>query len=703
MKRIVNRTMRMAKGYALLIICLMCMSSLNAKDYGFKIGGFNVTSDNYQNIKPNGLKQGKVTYDPSSNTVTLNNVVINRTGSGYRAILNTGCEGLTIVLIGCTLTADDAAPVKLETNTSIYVKGENIIEGKDEDAIYMEENNSGVITLDIYGDPDATLYITATNSCAIKGKIEFGGARHDVFFYDPTVIIEGKKGDLVNVDATFNYNVIGMGGKEPEGYVALYPTNNSNYPNVINSSITLTETEIPTVIIEPWEAKATGKTITYSNGTAIYQDLITITNRYSALLTEHFFPDKNFRDYLYTIFKKYFLYDSDLEKPTTIDVTNKSISSLKGIEYFTNLTELKCGTNKLTSLDLSKNTKLTKLYCGSNQLNTLTGIGSNITTIECNNNKLTSLDITGRANLTTLNCSNNTLLKTLNCYNNALTTLTFTSCSALETLNCYNNKLKSLNFSGCTGLKTINCSSNLLQEMLEITGRSNLTTLNCSNNTKLDYLNCANNALTSLDVKGCSNLVQIWCDKNNFTELTITQLSKLDALSCTDNTSLKKLYCYKNAISGEQLLVYGCTALEDLRCYENKLTTIDLKDCTKLSSLMCYANNMTNMDELISSLYDRKNLSTKGALRGIYPNMATERNVITKKNVRDASQKGWKIYYFDNEWALYEGSGIDITTGIAPIDNNTDDATPLYNLSGQRVDNNYKGIVVKKNKKVINR
>ena len=47
------------------------------------------------------------------------------------------------------------------------------------------------------------------------------------------------------------------------------------------------------------------------------------------------------------------------------------IRSLKGIEYFTNLTLLNCSLNELTKLDVSKNTALKELRCNDNLLTML--------------------------------------------------------------------------------------------------------------------------------------------------------------------------------------------------------------------------------------------------------------------------------------------------------------------------------------------
>ena len=50
-----------------------------------------------------------------------------------------------------------------------------------------------------------------------------------------------------------------------------------------------------------------------------------------------------------------------------LNVVDKSISDLTGIEAFTALTELNCSKNQLTSLDLSACTALTDLHCHGNK------------------------------------------------------------------------------------------------------------------------------------------------------------------------------------------------------------------------------------------------------------------------------------------------------------------------------------------------
>jgi hypothetical protein len=107
------------------------------------------------------------------------------------------------------------------------------------------------------------------------------------------------------------------------------------------------------------------------------------------------------------------------------------------------------------------------------------------------------------------------------------------------------------------------------------------------------------------------------------------------------------------------------------------------------------------MEGIVSRLPDR-NGSASGSLKAIDPNLSTEQNVITQSQVQTALNNNWKTYQNVNgSWIVYEGSSNGIVTGMEPaVSSAAEDATPLYNLSGQRVDKNYKGVVIRNNKKV---
>ena len=110
------------------------------------------------------------------------------------------------------------------------------------------------------------------------------------------------------------------------------------------------------------------------------------------------------------------------------------IKSMKGLDYFTSLTELYCFNNQLTTLDVSNNTQLKVLYCNNNQLTTLdVSNNTQLTELSCYANELTALDVSNNIQLTGLYCdynpltaldvSNNTQLTSLSCCYNQLTAL----------------------------------------------------------------------------------------------------------------------------------------------------------------------------------------------------------------------------------------------------------------------------------------
>ena len=135
---------------------------------------------------------------------------------------------------------------------------------------------------------------------------------------------------------------------------------------------------------------------------------------YAVVEIDDAFPDEYFRDYvsqnLDTNVRDGKLDQTELDRVTEIKVSNKRISSLKGIEWFKNLEKLYCGNNNLTSLDVSKNPKLEVLGCDHNNLTSLDlSNNTKLTELYCHNNQLKSLDVSNNTSLIELDCSNNEL------------------------------------------------------------------------------------------------------------------------------------------------------------------------------------------------------------------------------------------------------------------------------------------------------
>lgn len=116
-----------------------------------------------------------------------------------------------------------------------------------------------------------------------------------------------------------------------------------------------------------------------------------------------------------------------------LDLRNKGLHSLKGVELFKSLKQLKCSGNNLSTLDVSGCTKLQEL--------------------KCLNNKLTNLSIGGCSNLTVLNCSKNNLF-----------ILDISTNLALTTLFCDNNRLMTLNICGLQNLSLLECGGQCVND-----------------------------------------------------------------------------------------------------------------------------------------------------------------------------------------------------------------------------------------------
>ena len=76
------------------------------------------------------------------------------------------------------------------------------------------------------------------------------------------------------------------------------------------------------------------------------------------------------------------------------------------------LTDVWCDYNRLTELDLSKNTELTDLSCGWNPITALDlSENTKLTYLNCLNNQLTALDLSENTELIRLGCSDNPLIR----------------------------------------------------------------------------------------------------------------------------------------------------------------------------------------------------------------------------------------------------------------------------------------------------
>ena len=413
------------------------------------------------------------------------------------------------------------------------------------------------------------------------------------------IIIKGNNNEKLSGDATINCSAEGMPtiefGENASNSITLEcnstiinATTSTDFwialpPVIFNKGITV---EIVIYAANETIIKKTSAPLTIARSKVKPMEVLTFTE-----LPYFTVPDNNFRQYLLGICDKnndgYISFSevNDWNKSAEnrffelngewSDVYKEykaKYSSFDGIAYFA-ITSLSCNHNKLTSLDLSKNTTLTQLNCEVNQLASL-DVSKNIalTELNCNINQLTSLDLSkntalahlycGGNQLSSLDLSKNTALTELLCIDNQFTSLDVSKNTNLKILRCNYGQISTLNLNGCTALVNLDCRLNPI------------TTLNLNNCTALVNFFCSNSQITTLNLNDCIALKNLACDNN--------QLTSLDLSNCT---ALTMLNCSSNQLTSLDLS--NCTALKEMKCHSNQLTTLDLSSCTSLRNVTC--------------------------------------------------------------------------------------------------------------------
>jgi Leucine-rich repeat (LRR) protein len=316
-------------------------------------------------------------------------------------------------------------------------------------------------------------------------------------------------------------------------------------------------------------------------------------------------PDNNFEQALIVLgYDSGFLNDSvptaNISGLTSLNVNNKNIADLTGIEGFTGLTSLKCSSNQLKTLDVSNNTALILLHCFFNQITTL-DVSKNtaLTELICYTNQLTNLDV-----------SNNTALTELFCFSNKLTLLDVSKNTALTELFCSSNQLTHLYINNGENAKMANVEAYDNPNLFCIQVDNPALAANYTNWFKDSWATynviCAPDSVyvpddnfeqALIDLGYDSGALNNWVPTANISGLTTIDLNKKNIADLTGIegfTSLTSLYCNSNKLT--TLDVSKNTALTELVCSYNQLTMLDISKNTALIELWINANQLTTLD-----------------------------------------------------------------------------------------------------------
>lgn len=280
-------------------------------------------------------------------------------------------------------------------------------------------------------------------------------------------------------------------------------------------------------------------------------------------INETNFPDPTFREYVkrFDNNRNGKLSTTEINAVKNIDVSEKNIKSIKGVEVFLELEELECVKNKIKEIDVSKNTKLKKLNCEWNELNNL-DVTKNTSLVELK---------CGINNLTTLNLTNNKQLEVLWCYTNRLKNLDISQNTSLREMFCLKNEISNLDLSKNAELKVLDVGENYLDK------------LDLSKNTKLEKLKIYTNKFKNIDVSNNLELGELECQENLIENINLKNNKKLYYLDCSNN-KLKSLDLGNNG------------GLMTLLTSKNQFENIDISSLTELTTFHCPDNNLTSLN-----------------------------------------------------------------------------------------------------------
>lgn len=170
---------------ALFIATFVLPISANAKtSYGIIVGNTPVSTDNYNNITGDYIKPYNTSlpyeayYTPSTKTLYLKNVKIERSGSNNRCITNKTCYGLTVVFEGDNyFFAKNASAIRCEKNTTLeQATGASVtVSSTEQEAIFA--CNTALLTIK-----------NGIFTCASDKKAIIGGDGKEILKLDNTTI-----------------------------------------------------------------------------------------------------------------------------------------------------------------------------------------------------------------------------------------------------------------------------------------------------------------------------------------------------------------------------------------------------------------------------------------------------------------------------------------------------------------------------------
>lgn len=177
--------------------------------------------------------------------------------------------------------------------------------------------------------------------------------------------------------------------------------------------------------------------------------------------------------------------------------------------------------------------------------------------------------------------------------------------TSLQYLDCHNNFLSTLDFSNNTILKKLLCSDNLID------------TIDLSNCMALEYLDLDTNFIENVDLSNCVNLQTLYLNYNFIENIDLRSCTKLeylylddnfiDSLDVIQNIALKTFWCFNNYL--ESIDLSNNSLLEVIYLDSNFLSCLNLKNDNNTNITRVFAQGNSNLTciEVDDSSYSNSN------------------------------------------------------------------------------------------------
>ena len=116
--------------------------------YGIKIAGVDVTALNYEDLSVIDGVDGKISYNPETKTLTMEDVTINVADNS--GIWNSSVKGLKIVLVGNNIITSSSSCIKIDKTSTISGSGTLILKSSENCGIYMKLTSLTVEGVKLY-------------------------------------------------------------------------------------------------------------------------------------------------------------------------------------------------------------------------------------------------------------------------------------------------------------------------------------------------------------------------------------------------------------------------------------------------------------------------------------------------------------------------------------------------------------------------